>query len=74
MGGCLKTIVLEPFTQGPEAGTCPTPGLGMGLALARCYAELHGGGLVVEDRPGGGTRFRALLPGRGPGRLGVAWA
>jgi len=30
-------------------------GLGLGLTICRRLAELHGGALVVESRPGGGT-------------------
>jgi signal transduction histidine kinase len=32
-------------------------GAGIGLALVRRIAQLHGGDVRVEDRPGGGARF-----------------
>jgi len=32
-------------------------GMGIGLALVRRVALLHGGDVRVEDRPGGGARF-----------------
>lgn len=39
-------------------------GAGIGLALARRIAQLHGGDVRVEDRPGGGARFvLTLTPG-----------
>jgi signal transduction histidine kinase len=39
-------------------------GTGIGLALVRRIARLHGGDAVVEDRPGGGARFvLRLSPG-----------
>jgi two-component system sensor histidine kinase ChvG len=40
---------------------------GLGLAIARAIAEGHGGGIEVEDRPGGrsGARFVVRLPGAG---------
>jgi signal transduction histidine kinase len=34
-----------------------TDGMGIGLALVRRIALLHGGDVQVEDRPGGGARF-----------------
>ena len=36
-------------------------GTGLGLALVAAHAQLHGGRVWVEDRPGGGARFCALL-------------
>jgi PAS domain S-box-containing protein len=43
------------------ANTGALPGTGIGLALVAGFAELHGGRAWVEDRPGGGASFRALL-------------
>ena len=41
------------------------PGAGLGLALARAIARVHGGDLTVEDSPLlGGSRFVWWLPGR----------
>jgi signal transduction histidine kinase len=37
-------------------------GSGLGLAIARRVAERHDGALSLEDRPGGGTRIRVVLP------------
>jgi signal transduction histidine kinase len=34
---------------------------GIGLALVRRIAQLHGGSVRVEDRPGGGARFVLTL-------------
>ncbi len=36
-------------------------GAGIGLALVRRFAQLHGGDVWVEDRPGGGARFVVQL-------------
>jgi two-component system sensor histidine kinase MprB len=38
------------------------PGSGLGLAIVRRVAELHGGTVVAETAPGGGTRVRFRVP------------
>jgi signal transduction histidine kinase len=54
--------IFDPFAHG-EAGT-PEQGPGLGLALARRYAELHGGTLTVDSSPGHGATFTLRLPAR----------
>lgn len=46
-----------PFVGAPDGSTA-----GLGLALARHVATLHGGEVAVERAPGGGTRVVATLP------------
>lgn len=43
-------------------GTNPAEGLGIGLETARRVAGLHGGTIMVEDRPGEGLRVMASIP------------
>ena len=42
-------------------------GAGLGLAIARHLVISLGGTIAVEDRPGGGARFRITLPARQSG-------
>lgn len=53
--------IFEAFTRGSSCGS--TRGSGLGLAITRHLAELHGGRMQVESRPGVGSTFRVLLPG-----------
>ncbi len=48
----------EPFAQGTGA----KPGTGLGLSVVRRFAELHGGALRIESKPGKGTRVQVTLP------------
>jgi PAS domain S-box-containing protein len=57
----LRDSVFEPFRQGPDTPT-HAPGVGIGLTLVARFAELHGGRAWVEERPGGGSSFRVLIP------------
>ncbi len=55
----LRARVFEPFERfDPESGG----GTGLGLAVSKRMAELLGGGLSVEDTPGGGATFVLTLP------------
>jgi signal transduction histidine kinase len=56
----MKDLVFEPFRQGDGGAG---KGVGIGLSLVRKFAELHGGRAWIEDRAGGGTACRVLLPG-----------
>ncbi|NKI96571.1 ATP-binding protein [Rhizobacter sp. SG703] len=57
-------VVFEPFVQGKrQALNRPHGGLGLGLAIARSLAALHGGTLGAQsDGPGRGSRFTLRLP------------
>ena len=51
--------VLERFGQ---TSSSREQGTGLGLPLARAFAELHGGSLTLESTPGVGTRVTVWLP------------
>ena len=52
----LEGRIFERFARGGGK-----TGHGLGLAIARAYAQAHGGDLVYDHRPGG-TRFELLIP------------
>ncbi|MCK6521273.1 ATP-binding protein [Myxococcota bacterium] len=52
----------EPFFRVESSRNKSTGGLGLGLFIARRVAEVHGGALIAEARPGGGLRVRLRLP------------
>ena len=53
--------LFERFYQVPEGGEAHA-GTGLGLALVRELAALHGGTATVDSAPGRGTTFRIWLP------------
>lgn len=55
--------IFETFWRKDEAHS--TPGLGVGLSIARRIAQAYGGDISVESAPGAGTTFRVTLPGAG---------
>jgi signal transduction histidine kinase/CheY-like chemotaxis protein len=59
----LLPTLFDPFAQGPRALDRREGGLGLGLALARTFSQLHGGRVDFESRgPGKGSRFVVTLP------------
>jgi signal transduction histidine kinase len=62
-----RELVLEPFVRLEPSRSRSTGGAGLGLAIARGDAETHGGRLMLEAAPGGGTRAVVTLPLFRPG-------
>lgn len=52
--------IFEKFYQGEQSRN--TPGNGLGLALAKQIAELHGGSIKASSSPQEGTEFTVILP------------
>jgi signal transduction histidine kinase len=61
---------LEPFVQLDDGLDRQHEGAGLGLPIANRLVELHGGTMIVESRPGNGTRVIVELPSPAPPRPG----
>ena len=53
--------IFEPFTLGDMSATRTHEGSGLGLPISRHLAQLLGGDLVVESKPGQGSRFQLTI-------------
>jgi two-component system sensor histidine kinase KdpD len=53
-----KELIFEPFERAGDRH----PGVGLGLAVARGFAEAMGGRIGAFDTPGGGLTVRVTLP------------
>jgi len=63
IGAELLPHIFERFRQGDSSSTRPHGGLGLGLALVRSLAELHGGTVFAESAgEGRGATFEVRLP------------
>lgn len=58
----LRSRIFEKFYRVPRIEDADSPGTGLGLALVREIAELHGGRVLVESEPGSGSVFTLRLP------------
>jgi PAS domain S-box-containing protein len=58
--------LFQSFVQLDSSLSREYSGTGLGLALVRRMAELHGGSVGVESVPGQGSRFSIVLPVRKP--------
>jgi signal transduction histidine kinase len=54
--------IFQPFVQGDAGIARRFGGIGLGLAIARKLARLHGGDVTIISKPGVGTTARFWLP------------
>jgi two-component system sensor histidine kinase BaeS len=57
-----QTHIFTPFYRGRTNGR-QTPGMGLGLSIARDLVVAHGGRLEMQSTPGQGSHFIIWLPG-----------
>ncbi|HEX4823285.1 MAG TPA: hybrid sensor histidine kinase/response regulator [Candidatus Polarisedimenticolaceae bacterium] len=58
----FRERIFEKFQRLESRKTVPGANRGLGLTFCRLAVEAHGGTIWVDDAPGGGAMFRALLP------------
>ena len=61
-----QQIVFQKFKQAESAIARPVSGSGLGLSLAKEYAELHGGTITVRSVPNEGSTFTVSIPYKKP--------
>lgn len=57
-----QRVIFDKFIQGKGLVARPVSGSGLGLALAREYAELLDGDILVRSKLGSGSTFTVVLP------------
>ena len=58
--------LFKPFSQIDSGLARRFEGTGLGLAMVKLLAELHGGAVAMESAVGEGSRFTVWLPLRAP--------
>jgi signal transduction histidine kinase len=58
----FRERIFEKFQRLESRKSVPGANRGLGLTFCRLAVEAHGGTIWVDDAPGGGALFRALLP------------
>ena len=58
----LHERVFDRFSRGGGDTTPARSGSGLGLSIVRAVAAAHGGGVTLDEPPGGGARFTVRLP------------
>jgi signal transduction histidine kinase len=54
--------IFRKFVRGSSAGATGIKGTGIGLAMVKHIVDAHGGKVLVDEAPGGGTVFTIQLP------------
>ncbi len=61
-GPGIDPAITQQLFQRFKRGTTDSEGSGLGLNLAHALIEAHGGQIILQSRPGGGTRVVLSLP------------
>ena len=62
-----RELIFDRFARGRASSMRGgSEGTGLGLALVGQHVQAHRGTVEVLDRPGGGARFRVVIPGEAP--------
>jgi len=61
-----RALLFDRFFQGEDVLHHSTPGIGLGLHIARTIVSAHGGWIEVRSREGGGSDFCFGIPALGP--------
>jgi two-component system sensor histidine kinase SenX3 len=63
--------IFDKFYRGSHDAVRKTRGSGIGLALTRSVAAMHGGEVLVDSSPGNGSTFTISIPIRASGTTGA---
>lgn len=62
-----RELIFDRFARGRASSMRGgSEGTGLGLALVGQHVQAHRGTVEILDRPGGGARFRVVIPGSAP--------
>jgi signal transduction histidine kinase len=70
----FRERIFEKFQRLENRQAVPGANRGLGLTFCRLAVEAHGGTIWVDEAPGGGALFRALLPASDAGEAEAASA
>lgn len=68
-----RALIFERFHRVPGVRARTEEGSGIGLALVREFARLHGGVVDLESEVGRGSTFEVRIPARRAEGMGEAW-
>lgn len=58
----FRTSIFQPFSQIEGVESRSRPGAGIGLSIVKAYTDLHGGSIMIDNAPKGGSVFTVLFP------------